>query len=254
MPYEALRFSSQKSFRKKGILSVSTKYRLLQPVRCPLMNKKCTQCGLVNYRTAPACMRCEAKLYESENIASNRGLLKSTIVKRGAVCLAVLAVAMLGFYTSLVFSADALTHAERQSVQASIRLIEEAGFADEAFLLKHVAVFRSNDNWLNASVEKENAYAATNFPFEIVTLYPDFFKYPVDDIERAAILLHEAKHLQGKDEKEAYEFVWKNRQRLGWTSARYRNSVIWRETRKLTKEHVPNVFVCDFKDYGDCSE
>jgi hypothetical protein len=70
-----------------------------------------------------------------------------------------------------------------------------------------VAVFRANDNWLNASVEKENAYAATNYPFEIVTIYPDFFRFTVDDTERAAILLHEAQHLKGKDEKESYEFV-----------------------------------------------
>ena len=80
-------------------------------------------------------------------------------------------------------------------------VLKEKGFTDEAFLLEHVAVFRGNDNWLNASVEKESAYAATNFPFEIVTIYPDFFKYPKDDIERAAILLHESKHLEGKDEK-----------------------------------------------------
>ena len=115
-------------------------------------------------------------------------------------------------------------------------------------------MFRSNDNWLNASIEKENAYAATNFPFEIITLYPDFFSYPLDDTERAAILLHEAKHLQGKDEKEAYEFVWKNRKKLGWVSEKYRNSVILTAVRKQTKELSPNLFVCDINPFGDCTE
>ncbi len=218
------------------------------------MNKKCIHCGLINYPTAQNCIRCGTGLSETENIPSNRGFLKSSIVKRAAVCLAVIMVAVIGFYSSLLLSAHPLTGDERERVHASIRILEEKGFSEEAFLLKRIAAFRSNDNWLNASVEKENAYAATNFPFEIVTLYPDFFTYPVDDTERAAILLHEAKHMQGKDEKEAYEFVWKNRSRLGWTAARYSETVIWRETRKLTREYLPSMFVCDFNDSGDCTQ
>src|SRR5688572_20400429 len=218
------------------------------------MNKRCPNCELINYVSAESCIRCGTILDEIENISSHRGLHNSSLPTRAGVRLAVLMTVLTGFYTSLILSADRLTPSEQAEVRAALRILEQKGFRDEAFILKHLTVFRRNDNWLNASVEKENAYAATNFPFEIVTLYPDFFRYPVDDVERAAILLHEAKHLQGKDEKEAYEFVWKNRQRLGWTSAGYRNSVIWRETRKLTKEHVPNVFVCDFKEYGDCSD
>ena len=58
-----------------------------------------------------------------------------------------------------------------------------------------------------------------------MTIYPDFFQFPADDTERAAILFHEAKHLEGKDEKEAYEFVWKNRKKLGWTKEKYGNSI-----------------------------
>jgi hypothetical protein len=166
----------------------------------------------------------------------------------------VLVVTILGFYSSLIVSADSLEREQHRKVQAAIELLQRRGFTDEVRLLRYVTVFRANDNWLNASVAKENAYAATNFPFEIVTLYPDFFTYSTDDVERAAILLHEAKHLQGKDEREAYEFVWKNRRRLGWTQDVYRGSMIWRETRKLTKEYAPDLFVCDFKDYGDCTE
>ena len=218
------------------------------------MNKKCLQCGLINYLTAQNCIRCGSGLGEIENISPNRGFLKSSLAKRSAICLLVLVAAVFGFYGSLILSADSLSHDEDQRVSAAISYLEKRGFAEEAFLLRHFTVFRANDNWLNASVEKEKAYAATNFPFEIMTLYPDFFTYPVDDIERSAILLHEAKHLQGKDEKEAYEFVWKNRERLGWTADRYRDSVIWRETRKLTKEYLPTFFICDFNDYSDCTE
>ena len=41
--------------------------------------------------------------------------------------------------------------------------------------------------------------------------------------------------------------------RLGWTLENYSRSMIWLETRKLTKEHSPSLFVCDFNDYGDCT-
>ena len=159
-----------------------------------------------------------------------------------------------GFYASMVLSAASLERDQRRTVEKAIAHLERSGFAREAFLLKQVAVFRSNDNWLNASVEKENAYAATNFPFEIVTIYSDFFRFTVDDTERAAILLHEAQHLQGKDEKEAYEFVWRNKKRLGWVADPYIKSVIWRETRKLTREYNPELFVCDSNADGDCAE
>ena len=218
------------------------------------MNTKCDQCGLINYITAQTCVRCGAALGESENISPNRRFLKSGLVKRAVVCVVVLLGVVFAFYFSLVLSADSLRPPERALVSSAIARLEATSFNDEAFLLKHLTVFRANDNWLNASVEKENAYAATNFPFEIVTVYPDFFTYPSDDTERAAILLHEAKHLQGKDEKEAYEFVWRNRERLGWTSGTYHRSVIWREIRKLTKEYSPAMFTCDFNEFGDCTE
>lgn len=218
------------------------------------MNRKCPQCGLVNYLTDQDCIRCGSRLGESENISPNRGFLKSSFAKRCVICVGVLLIAVLGFYASMVLSAASLGQDEHRHVQDAIRHLEERGFTDEAFILKYLTVFRANDNWLNASIAKENAYAATNFPFEITTLYPDFFTYPVDITERAAILLHEAKHLQGKDEREAYEFVWKNRKRLGWTSENYRGSVVWRETRNLTKEYTPSLFVCDFNEFGDCTE
>ena len=218
------------------------------------MNRKCADCNLINYLTAQNCVRCGAALGESENISPNRGFLKPVLLKRAVVCLTVLIGAVFAFYASLVLSADSLRSVERARVAAAIKHLERSGFSQEVFLLRHVTVFRANDNWLNASVQKESAYAATNFPFEIVTLYPEFFTYPLDDVERAAILLHEAKHLQGKDEKEAYEFVWKNRRRLGWTSKDYRNSLMWREIRKITREYSPELFVCEFNEYRDCTE
>ena len=133
-------------------------------------------------------------------------------------------------------------------------MLKERGFENEAFLLANVTAFKANDNWLNASVTKENAYAATNFPFAIVTLYPDFFAYPSDATERAAILLHESKHLAGADEHDAYNFVWKNRKRLGWTRDKYGSSLVWRNIRRQTRDSVGELFVCEKHDFADCTD
>jgi hypothetical protein len=218
------------------------------------MNRKCCQCGLANYKTAQNCIRCGSILGESENISSNQLFLNSALTRRIAVCLLVILATVAGFYATLIVTADPLDRDQRRTVDAAIAHLERSGFTREAFLLRRLTVFRSNDNWLNASVEKESAYAATNFPFEIITLYPDFFRFSVDDTERAAILLHEAQHLKGSDEQEAYEFVWRKKARIGWNSDPYIKSVIWRETRKQTKEYMPEIFVCDHKPYGDCTE
>jgi hypothetical protein len=223
-------------------------------LRALIMKKKCPKCRLVNFSTARTCARCGSRVSEIENIPSIRTFLNSPVAKRMKVFLFACVFALSGFYISLILSAKGLHYEEKKTVEGAIRVLEEKGFSDEVFLLKHFTVFRRDDNWLNASIEKENAYAATNFPFEIMTLYADFFLYPKDDIERASILLHEAKHLQGKGEKEAYEFVWKNRNRLGWTKEKYRDSIVWDNVRRQTRDHSPNLFVCEFKEFNDCTD
>ncbi|MGQ0542298.1 MAG: hypothetical protein ACT4O9_10685 [Blastocatellia bacterium] len=218
------------------------------------MNKKCLDCKLVNYIYAEICARCGSYLIgnNERNTAESKVLYR--VIHRVGVFISVCAITLLGFYASLLMSAKSLAPNERAAVISAIQHLKASGFNDEAFLLKNLATYRSNDNWLNASVAKENAFAATNFPFGIVTLYSDFFSYPADDVERAAILLHESKHIQGEDEMAAYEFVWKNRKRIGWTKDKYSNSEVWRNVRRQTKERCPNLFVCDFNELGDCTE
>jgi len=176
------------------------------------------------------------------------------ILKRAVVCIGVCIITVITFYLSLLFSAKPLSLEERAHVEASVAILERAGFVDEVWYLRNFTFFRANDNWLNAMVPKENAYAATNYPFEIMTVYPDFFVYTVDDVERAAILLHEARHLQGFDETDAYEFVWKNKAKFGWTRENYRGSVVWKNVRKQTMEVAPGMFICEFNEMGDCYE
>ncbi len=222
------------------------------------MNKKCPNCNLINFLEAEICRRCEFDLKNAGvaqiTVENKKAKVFPKIWWRAAICLLVVVACVFVFYLSLIFTSAPLQSAEKRTISSSISVLETKGFTREVFFLQYLTAFRSNDNWLNASVEKENAYAATNFPFEIMTVYPDFFKYPVDDTERAAILLHEAKHLQGADEKEAYEFVWRNRKKLGWTRELYGTSKLWEAIKKQTKEYAPNLFICQAGDLGDCTD
>lgn len=218
------------------------------------MSKKCVECRLVNFPTATVCERCGGELQHLNVKEARVDSVFAMIGRRAVVCILVLMIVLAGFYLSLIGSARSLSYDEKQIVKRSIAVLKEKGFTDEVFYLENLAAYRGSDNWLNASVAKENAYAATNFPFEIITFYPDFFSYPTDDIERAAILLHEAKHLAGADEHEAYEFVWKHRDRLGWTFTEYAESPVWQSIRKQTKDNVPELFTCKELAYFDCTE
>lgn len=201
----------------------------------------------MSFPAADKCERCGADL-------AHRRSEKGSVLARVVICIAVCIAAVLGFYVSLILSANPLSIDQKSEVRRSIAILEARGFSSEAFLLKNVTVYRSDDNWLNGMVAKEDAYAATNFPFEIMTLYADFFTYPADEIERAAILLHEAEHLKGKNEHDAYEFVWKNRARLGWTWEKYGDLSVWQNIRKQTRDNVPELFNCPDKPFGDCTE
>ena len=158
------------------------------------------------------------------------------------------------FYSSLVASSLPLAPHELESVEKAIVILETRGFEREAFLLRHTATFRDSDNWLNGTISKESSYAASNFPFQIITLYPDFFTKAEDDTERAMILLHEARHLQGDNESDAYAFVWKNRDRLGWTQLSHGTTPTYVTLHDLTKENAPELFTCTTKLWNDCTE
>lgn len=211
---------------------------------------------MVNFADAQECVRCRSTLTGIGNVNTARRSSASRIISRVVICILVCFAVIFGFYLSLMASAKSLSIEQRIEVRKAIAVLNDRGFSSEIFVLYHFAVFRSEDNWLNASVAKENAYAATNFPFEIVTLYPDFFTYPIDETERAAILLHESRHLRGEDEHDAYAFVWKHRKQLGWTKEKYAQSVVWRNIRKQTKDNVSELFVCNDNDIeiGDCTE
>lgn len=236
-------------------------------------NSKCPGCGLVNFAAAYECKRCGAPLgpaayapYGHPGAAAaadlawedgavfEEGKGRRTLRRRALAVVAVLAALLLGWHASLLFTSQAATYDEGAQVARAVKLIEQGGFTREAFLLRRLTNFRTTDNWLNRYAGHANAYASTNFPFEVVTLYPDFFRYPADDVERAVILLHEARHLAGADEAEACASVWRDKARLGWTRERYGETRVWQNVTELSRRHAPKLFECGQDGKQDCYE
>jgi hypothetical protein len=220
--------------------------------------QKCARCGLVNTGADVTCRRCgdpltgvdaTEQLSEAgeETGAKKRGLLKRLTWIAGATI-----IALLVLYVSLLISSDGLQPDQRAQVQKAIAVLEQHGFDRETFILKHLTVFRGTDNWWNRYIGHRDAYAATNFPFEVVTLYPEFFTVPADDNERAAVLLHESSHLLGSGEEAALGSTWRNKRRLGWTVDRYKQTRLWNATEQLTKAQFPYMFKCGSDGESDC--
>lgn len=160
----------------------------------------------------------------------------------------------VAFYLSLISTSLPPANYDKPAIERAIRVLESKGYEREVFLLRNTVTFRSTDNWLNSFTPKENAYASTNFPFQIVTLYPDFYSKAVDDRERAMILLHESRHLIGENENQAYAYVWKNRENLGWTLRAYGTTESYVTIEQQTRENAPELFNCPEKPWEDCTE
>jgi len=152
---------------------------------------------------------------------------------------------------SLIFTSEPLEMHKRWQVNDATGLLEHAGFSREVFVLRHLTNYRGTDSWWNAYQAHENAYASTNFPLEIVTLYPGFFEDPVDDTERAAILLHEGHHLLGRNEADALERTWLEKARIGWTRDRYGETKVFDATEETTFNGT-TLFQCKENHHWDC--
>ncbi|MBD0369874.1 MAG: hypothetical protein ICV60_03405 [Pyrinomonadaceae bacterium] len=221
-------------------------------------SRKCPRCGPVNFAGTEVCKRCGTALGEADSHAPDeaakavRGF--GWLIKRALVVLSVVLALLLIFYGSLLKSSERLSYDQQQVLASSINTLEAGGFSREAFILRNFVAFRATDNWWNRYVGHREAYAATNFPFEVVTLYPEFFNNAVDDTERAAILLHESYHLFGSGEQPALEGTWRNKKRLGWTKDKYAQTKVFRNTRELTVNQVPQLFQCGLENNADCTD
>ena len=232
-------------------------------------NRKCPDCGLVNFSTAPECKRCGTLLSsDAETVAEayagpghadgfaewEEEKPPRSLKRRVFVGLSLAALLIFVWYISLLESSTAATYEERQQVRRAIDIIERKGFTKDAFLLRRLASFRTSDNWWNRRVGHADAYAATNFPFEIVTLYPEFFSQPKDDTERALILVHEARHLAGAGEEEAFRSVWQDRERLGYINEAYMGTPVWLNVAEHTFKYAPEIVVCGPNEQKGCPQ
>jgi hypothetical protein len=224
------------------------------------MNRsKCSQCGLVNPTTDESCRRCGASLAEGETTTTvaaaypdEKPVPKRRTALRLSWILGTTLILLFAAYMSLLLTSQELPYDERQTVRAATAILKQKGFSRQTFVLDNLVQYRSTDNWWNGYVGHHAAYAATNFPFEVVTLYPEFFGTAVDDTERAAILLHESYHLLGSGEAAALEGVWRDKQKLGWTADKYGQTKVWINTRELTAAGVPKLFKCGTDGHSDC--
>lgn len=217
---------------------------------------KCGQCGLVNFLDSQTCRRCGQLLLPAGSadplpprVRRERGFGRRLLWIAGAT-----STLFLLCFLSLLATSEGLDSEQQRTVERATAILEQAGFSREALVLRNLVNYRSTDSWWNRYVGHANAYAATNFPFEIVTLYPAFFKFAIDDTERAAILLHECYHLMGAGEEAALRGVWLEKQRLGWTADQYRQTRVWKNTREWTAGTVPVLFKCGTDGESDCLE
>jgi hypothetical protein len=209
-----------------------------------MSSPKCPHCGIVNFAEGGACRRCGEVVFTPRAMAPEvRHGEPSTLQRLGAIAGVVVAV-LFFWWVSLFATSEGLDPDQQVIVYRAVNLLEERGFTKEVFALRNVARFRSTDNWWNLYNGHYQAYAATNFPFEIVTIYPWFFDLPKDDVERAVILLHEAQHLMGANEETALRRVWALKDRLDWTAETYGRSKVWRNTREWTQAAAPDLFTC----------
>lgn len=208
---------------------------------------------MVNWTQATECKRCGVS-FDHLSEAADEPPRKRGLLKRAGLVVGLVALFSFGSYVSLCATSDAATDEQRQLVGRAIDVLERKGAGRREFVLRHLVSYRTSDNWWNRWIGHRDAYAATNFPFEVVTLYPDFFKVPVDDVERAVILLHESYHLTGAGEEKAFAEVWREKGKLGWTKDKYGQTRVWRNVREFTLQHAPQLFRCGSSGTDDCFE
>jgi hypothetical protein len=219
------------------------------------MSNKCPNCNLVNFAGEQICRRCGAELGNpiDQPTAPPKSRTRK-IILRILLTPAIIVVILLTFYLSLIATSDPINSENRQTVEQAINVIEQRGFRQEAFMLRRLVTFRSTDNWWNRWLGHEDAYAATNFPFQVVTLYPEFFSVAADDVERAAILLHETSHLYGRGEEEATKRFWRAKKQLGWNQSTYGAGKVWKNVSEATRDLAPQFFQCGEDKQSDCFE
>jgi hypothetical protein len=216
---------------------------------------------MVNWGEEAACKRCGAFFGGTPGARVERGGEDGagggegrSLLKRVSFVVGTVGLFVVGSYVSLLVTSEAVTTEQRQIVGRAIDVLEAKHPGGRTFVLRNLVSYRTSDNWWNRAIGHTDAYAATNFPFEVMTLYTDFFNVPVDDTERAIILLHESYHLAGAGEETAFAEVWREKGKLGWTKQTYGHTLLWRSVRVYTERYAPQHFSCGSGGGDDCFE
>jgi hypothetical protein len=200
-----------------------------------MSSRKCERCGLVNFAVNENCRRCGASLDAPATGEPPAEQRREHRIAQWLLWLAGVTVAVIFLWSrSLLLTSQPIDANQRQLVVQAVRVLDRAGFTREVVMLRHFANYRATDNWWNEYLGHREAYAATNFPLGVVTLYPPFFNVATDDTERAAILFHEAQHMWGAGEEAALDTVWREKERLGWTADKYGATKVSRNTKEWT--------------------
>ena len=217
-----------------------------------LVGLVCPHCKLYNELNEFQCRRCGKSLNAKRSNAANDDPNKFTFARTLLRITLLAAFFMIAWYASLLKTSAPLSAEHRQMVERAITILQQRGFTTEATLMRRFVTFRATDHWWNQHFGHPQAYAATNFPFEVMTLYPDFFNKTADDTERAVILLHEYYHLRGQGEETAYAETWRAKEKLGYTAVRYNKTRVWNNMRDDTLTYVPTLFTCGVSGQEDC--
>jgi hypothetical protein len=217
---------------------------------------------MVNWAEDAACKRCGAlfggasgaRVERGDDAGAGVGSGERSLLKRVLFVVGMVGLFVVGSYVSLRVTSEAATPEQRQIVGRAIDVLEAKNLGGRTFVLRNLVSYRTSDNWWNRAIGHTDAYAATNFPFEVMTLYTDFFNVPVDDTERAVILLHESYHLAGAGEETAFAEVWREKGKLGWTKQAYGHTLLWRSVRVYTERYAPQHFSCGSNRADDCFE
>ncbi len=212
----------------------------------------CSRCNLYNELNEFNCRRCEHSLQKQrgQQHSSNPFSIARVFLR----IFLLTTFFLMAWYASLTNTSAPLRAEQRQTVEQAITVLQQRGFTAEAALLRRVTTFRATDHWWNRQFGHPPAYAATNFPFEVMTLYPEFFTKAVDDTERAAILLHESYHLRGAGEEKAHAEVWQVKDKLGYTADKYGKTRVWTNMRDDTMTYAPKLFLCGASGQQDCTD
>ena len=216
---------------------------------------KCLRCRLSYPSVEERCPSCGSlQIAMSNNPNTHSGEAAKFTPARVLTRIFLLSLFLLvACYASFLKTSDRLSIDQRYMVERAIDKLQQSGFSQEAFLLNNITSFRTSDHWWNRHVGHGKAYASTNFPFEIMTLYPEFFNATEDDTERAVILLHECYHLRGYGEDNAYTEVWKRKDSLGYSADKYSMTRVWSNMRENTQTKTPNLFICGESGTEDCT-